>query len=113
MGKLWYWFVGKFFRKYHVLKLHGPSYDTYGYADVTSRLIYANFNLLVDFIDNEADVINWDSDPVHRAARDKMQELYDWYTDPATAQFLAYHDTHEIINEKLHELIDLRCFLWS
>ena len=42
---------------------------------------HAMFQILTDFIEKEKpdDLIDWDATPECRAARDKMQELYEWW----------------------------------
>ena len=51
------------------------------WIDSVEKLPHAMFQILTNFIELEKpdDHINWDSTPDHRQARDKMDELYEWW----------------------------------
>lgn len=48
----WYWFKSKYIRRDHLLDLRNPEYR-WGWVDRSERLVYANFNLLKEFIERE------------------------------------------------------------
>ena len=36
---------------------------------------------MVDFIDHESDIVNWESEPDHKHAMEEMQVIYKWWKD--------------------------------
>lgn len=58
-------------------------------------LLHAAFQVLTDFIGQErpGEIIDWNSDEMHRHAWDEMPQLYRW--------------------RQLHRLIEVRPFLWT
>lgn len=58
----WYWFRANTYNRYHILNLQQPklrngqkNYDRYkcGWCDTDHRILYAVFNLLVEFVEKE------------------------------------------------------------
>ena len=66
------------FRRYN--RLHIKTLPV-TWTDAVEKLPHAMFQILTDFIEEEKPDthINWDSDPLHRKVRDKMDELYNWW----------------------------------
>jgi len=75
---LWYWLKCKLFHPYNVVKIKSLPYT---WTDRDHIMVHAMFTILDDFIKKEKPdlIIDWDSDPEHRKARDKMDELNDWF----------------------------------
>lgn len=73
-----YWIKCRLWYRYNVLKIKtlGPTWN-----DRDHLLCHAMFQILDDFIVKEKidDIIDWDSDPEHRQARDKMGHLIWWW----------------------------------
>jgi len=51
------------------------------YVDKDTLLEHSMFQILTNFLEKERpdEIVDWDGTPEHRQARDKMQELYDWW----------------------------------
>lgn len=75
---LWYKFKCRFFHPYNVIKIKTLPYT---WSDRDHVLAHSCFQILDDFIVKEKidDIIDWDSDPEYRQARDKMDELNNWF----------------------------------
>lgn len=73
-----YWLKCRFWYKYNVLKIQTLPYT---WSDRDSVLVHAMMQILKDFVKKEKpdSIINWDSDPEHRQARDKMDEILNWW----------------------------------
>lgn len=73
-----YWIKCRLWYRYNVLKIKSlpPTW-----CDRDHLLCHAMFQVLSDFIEKEKpdEIIDWDSDPEHRHARDKMDELNNWF----------------------------------
>jgi len=130
-----------FIRKHHIVKM--PRLSRWNWCDTDHRLVHANFELLVQFVDNEKpfDWINWESDEGHQNAANVMRELYKWWkdyprrekeVDDATHNwyvsscasredekelFDRIHELEEKLHEEtkanLHRLIDIKDYLWT
>lgn len=63
-----------------------------GWKDRDLVLLHAAFQILVDFIEQEEpeNIIDWSSDPAHKAAWQELSDLYRWWTieRPNRAQHL-------------------------
>jgi len=55
VSKSWYWFVSHFVpsRRYHMLDLRQPEDYSYGWLDSDRQILFANFNILNNFVKNE------------------------------------------------------------
>lgn len=51
------------------------------WVDRDNLMVHALFGILDDFVNKEKPdlIVDWDSDPEHRQARDKMDELINWW----------------------------------
>ncbi len=75
--------VNKLFKILHMkyLKLHtltkGQWYDR------DTLLLYAAFQVLVDFIEQERpdEIVNWEHDELHRNAWNELSQLYRWWKE--------------------------------
>lgn len=86
---LWYWIKCRLWYQYNYVKIKTLSPT---WHDRDCVLIHAMFQILDDFVTREKpdDAIDWDSTPRHRKARDKMDELLDWWRNT----YLKF-DSHE------------------
>lgn len=73
-----YYIKCKLWHRYNILKIKTlpPTW-----CDRNHLLVHAMFQILSDFIEKEKPdlIIDWDSDPEHRQARDKMDEILNWW----------------------------------
>lgn len=73
-----YWLKCKLWYKYNVLKIRTlpPTWN-----DRDNVLVHAMFQILHDFVHKEKidEHVDWDSDTKHREARDKMDEILNWW----------------------------------
>lgn len=75
-----YWAIRhRYFNKFHIVKM--PTLEP-GYYDIDTRMLHANFALLVDYVEKEEpfDRIDWNSDPEHQRVAKEIKELYAWWT---------------------------------
>jgi hypothetical protein len=94
----WYWFQSVTYKKRHLLDLRQPKdapYDfayRYGWCDVDSKIIYANFNLLVQFVDKElggpqkaTEDLKWlkenNAPPFQCSTIEEALRLYKWWKE--------------------------------
>jgi len=75
---LWYWLKCKLFHPYNVVKIKSLPCT---WTDRDHIMAHVLFQILDDFINKEKPdlIIDWDSDPEHRQARDKMTEIINWW----------------------------------
>jgi len=82
-----------FFKKYNriTVKTLPPTW-----TDRSEFLPHVMFQILDDFVKKEAipGLVDWDGTPEHRAARDKMDELLDWWKN-VYLKFDSYRDYDE------------------
>jgi hypothetical protein len=99
--KAWYWFVSHFVpsRRFHMLDLRQPcnkedisNYDCYryGWADVSTKMLYAIFNLLGEFLNKEnvhdltgfysrEEINNDEGLKAQQDAIDEARVIYNWW----------------------------------
>ena len=96
-----YWLRCHTFTKYHMVDCRTPTYR-WGWIDRSEMLLYANFNILVEFIELEKPdkFIDWRSDPEHSHAWDEMMYLYTWWKHERQAELNAMS---LILNEVQHQ----------
>ena len=77
MNKIKYWIQSKFRKRLKIDTLNAQ------YHDAMEELLHVNFQVLVDFIEDEAKYIkriNWSATEEHVHAYSEMQDLYNWWT---------------------------------
>ena len=90
-----YWLRSHTFTKYHIVDCRNDYYDPspykWGWYDRSGLLLLANFNILVDFMENErpGEVIAWEETPEHSAAWKELNELYNWWKTGRKAEHEA------------------------
>lgn len=75
---IWYKIKCKFFHPYNVVKIESLPCT---WSDRDTILAHAMMQILKDFVIKEKidEMIDWDSDRAHRAARNKMDEILNWW----------------------------------
>ncbi len=125
---LWYRFRCRVWNRYDriTVKTLPPTY-----GDRVEFLPHVMFQVLTDFIEKEKpdEVVDWDATKEHRFARDKMDELLNWWRDTylkfdpypeSTSSSTDYmkilqleEEMNEELNRRLIELIKIRGYLWT
>jgi len=104
-----WWFKHRIVEKYHIdLK---P-----GYYDIDTRILYANFGLLKEFVENENpfEVIDWEgTSPEAAAAEKEIKELYNWWIHVFPKRDGWWGNFIKEDTEKLIRLMKIRSFLWT
>ena len=93
IGIAWHWFRSHTFARYHLLDMRSPKNGyRYGYMDRSDIMLFANFKLLVEYVELEdaLNFIDWDPDDDDfpskewvdetRHAGKEIRELYKWWT---------------------------------
>src|SRR5262245_12097023 len=77
-----YWLRTHTINRYHMLDMRNARNGyAWGWRDRSDLFMFANFALLVDFVEKEyPGHVDWDYDEEHRAARAEFMELYTWWT---------------------------------
>lgn len=117
-GRLgWYWLVSHTWRRFHKLDIRNRYYR-WGYLDRDAAMLYACFQCLVEFVEDEDpfEVNDWDWDEKHRAAAQEIKDLYKWWTEgraseQADAGTVLGEDDRD--DEQLARLIKIRGYLWT
>jgi len=52
----------------------------YHWLDSDTKMLFANFQILVDFVEKEEDMVDWQATPHHQTAYEEFMELYNWWT---------------------------------
>lgn len=84
-GMRWYLFKSRFFIKQHLLNLNQSynGYDVYeyGYCDPSEQVLYANFNILKEFVEKEEPhkPEYYDDDEHGKEWAEASREIYDLY----------------------------------
>ena len=68
-----------------ILKIHSLEK---GWCDKDYVMLHAVFQLLVDFVEQEKpdQIVDWNSDPVHKDAWKEIRSLYRWWTQTRPAR---------------------------
>ncbi len=92
----------KYIKKQHYIKIDVerfiiPGLQAYHWYDSDTRILYGNFQILVDFIEGEepGERIDWNSDPEHQKAWAEITALYDWWTKERPEHDEGYPDTKD------------------
>jgi len=94
----------KYITQYHYIKIdidRFKRYDkkvsirNYYWFDSDEQILYAMFQILVDFIEKEADIVDWSSDAKHQEVFDELTELYTWWTKDRPNRDDSYPSTKD------------------
>jgi len=93
----WRWWISepiynfkcKYIVKYHHIKIDvdrfmkydKTSFRNYHWFDSDTQILYGMFQILVDFIEKESDIIDWSADPEHKRIFDELTKLYKWWIE--------------------------------
>lgn len=97
IGYKWTWWIKdpiyhlkcKYILKYHHIKIdvdrfmndNNSSFRNYYWIDSDGQILYAMFQILVDFMEQEADIVDWDASPKHQEIFEELTKLYKWWTE--------------------------------
>jgi hypothetical protein len=100
---LWWGFLHRTFYRYNIIRIKTLKP---GYYDVDHRMLHANFQLLVDYVEREKpfDHIDWDTDEESRHVASEIRELYDWWKNKYPKRLLAYET---IPDEECPDLMEI------
>ncbi len=118
LERAWYWLRTHTMDRYHILDLRNAFYR-WGWQDVSEKILYANFNLLVEFIEGEDPftVVDWSWDDRHAEAGAEILALYRWWKEGRAAEHAAEDADQDELDERdqlmLHRLIEVRGYLWT
>lgn len=115
------WLSAHTIHRHHILDLRTPRVYDYGWCDVDGKMLYACFNLLKKFVDEEKpfDVTDWTQDEEHKFAANEIHALYSWWVDdyPKLLHESAtpFQDSELLAKEEemLVRLVKIRKFLWT
>lgn len=80
----------KYWKKYHHIKIDVDRFfvfygektkNPYHWIDSDTQILYANFQILVNFVEDESETTDWQSDPKHQEIYDEFMEIYKWWTE--------------------------------
>lgn len=126
IDKVWYWIVSHIVpsRRYHMLDLRQEGGYRYGWQDVPDKMLYAVFNLLGEYLNEEGphDLTEWyskeqiEADPNMKRQQDQLDEarsLYQWWIvgrkeeQSAISNMLnKWHEAHQTKNQKKEKYWD-------
>jgi len=138
IGQIWYWFRCHTYTKYHILDMRSPENGySYGWIDRDQAMLFACFNLLVEYVEKEDGLnsVDWDAGydsgapkewiDEYRHAGKEIKDLYNWWKFKRPIMYknmekaepnksLELEDTiNKIDNENLLRLMKIRGYLWT
>jgi len=107
----WRWWISepiynfkcKYIVKYHHIKIdvdrfmkyHKASFRNYHWIDSDGLILYGMFQILVDFMEEEADIVDWSADPDHQRVYNELRKLYKWWTEDRPNRDDSYPDSED------------------
>ena len=85
----YYHLTCKYFRRHHHIKIdverffdngRKPLYR-YHWLDSDTKILYGLMQILVDFVEQESDIVDWTADPKHLEIYDEFMAIYKWWTE--------------------------------
>jgi hypothetical protein len=131
MTQAWYWLRTHTINRYHMVDGRSPQNGYgWGWIDRDRLLLYASFNILVDFVENEKpfEVTDWEWSEVQKHVKTELEDLYQWWKEGRAKEHAEvdkllevpgspWIEEQEKLNEKdntqLHRLINVRGFMWT
>jgi len=99
IGHALYWLRTHTYNKYHIIDCRSPHNGySWGWFDRSSLILFANMAILVEYVEKEADQIDWTSDPSHSEARSEMEIIYQWWLKGRKIE----HDDYEALLTKAY-----------
>lgn len=107
----WRWWISepiynfkcKYIVRYHHIKIdvdrfmsyHKISFRNYHWIDSDDLILYGMFQILVDFMEEESDIVDWSADPKHQEVFDELTKLYKWWTEDRPDRDDSYPDSED------------------
>jgi hypothetical protein len=122
-----YWLRTHTIHRYHMIDIRSPGNGyAWGWIDRSDAFLYANFAILVDFVEKEyPGLVKWDYDLDIESKRDEFIALYIWWTKerrrehdhvsslPDVERLPAVEALDRKDDEMLGRLIKVRHYLWT
>lgn len=103
--------------RYHVLNISSKENKwVRGYADVSDRMLYSCFSLLVNFVETSASGVSWEWNEDLLKVEKEMNLLYKWWMKerPKRNWEVSKHGQFEKEDsDNLIRLVNIREYLWS
>lgn len=101
---VWDWIDQRFINRFHILKL---SYG-YGWRDTDTRLLYAMFDLLTEFVEKEKpfEHVDWSHTLQTKAAAEEFMALYKWWKEERPKRHDPLYDMKAPEREPFKEIIE-------
>lgn len=104
-------------RRHHILDLRTVDYR-HGWCDADLRVLYACFNVLVEFYEKEhpLDRIDWSGTEETRHVAQELRALYAWWVEERPARLQDGEDFEGMREEEdamLLRLMQIRHYLWT
>jgi hypothetical protein len=127
LDRAYQWVRTRTWCRYHILDVRGPGYSG-GYRDCDTIMLYANFKILVDFVEIEMDGVfmeevppgtheDWETTHFeHKVEKEQeIKALYEWFVVDRFRWKLAFthEESYEVEQMMLHRLIEVRPYLWT
>lgn len=120
IDQAWYWLRTHTVDRYHMLDLRCHEYK-WGWRDRDMLILYACFNLLQAYVEQEDPFgfIDWDDNLVAQHIGNEIRALYAWWTEerPMRNQIQSSYEAYESFDieddEMLLRLMKIRRHLWT
>lgn len=125
LSNLYQWVRTRTWRKFHILDVRNSEY-TGGYRDLDTIMLYANFKILVDFVEKEMDGVfkehipsgmheDWEITHFEHEIEieQELKALYEWWTKDRMRWNFMFHERVEVEQQMLHRMIEIRPYLWT
>lgn len=98
----WYWIRTHTYNRYHMVDVRNKRNGySWGWLDVSEKLLFANFALLVDYVENEKPFLridwSWNEDLVFCAK--EIKNLYWWWKVDRKRQ----HDAYDAMSSQAYD----------
>jgi hypothetical protein len=84
-----------------------------GWRDKDDVILHSCFQLLKDFVEQEKEIIDWESDEGTKDAKFEIDFLYSWWTKRVDKENDLNKKQYEENNQMLMKLIRIRKYLWT
>ncbi len=93
----YYHLKSKYIKKQHYIRIDVERFvsaglHSYHWYDSDTRILYGNFQILVEFVEDEeaGERIDWNSDSEHKRIWAEIEELYNWWITDRPARDNSY-----------------------
>jgi len=87
--------------KYHIVRTDLKP----GYYDPSDQILHSCMKMVIDFIDNTSDVIDWEGDEHHKEVHDELLKVYEWWQNyPYRLKQIdeSYNDMDNLVEMEIH-----------